>query len=295
MRIFFLLVCAALSFLPAAAGAQARAYTEPELEGLLAPIALYPDAVLSNVLAAAVTPDQVAQAAEWSRMNRGMTPEDAVRAVQGEPWQPAVKALVAYPDLLEQMAQSPQWTFDLGNAYLGQPAETNAAVQNLRQRAYAQGSLQSDPYQSVQYAGPSIVVVPATSYVYVRYYDPWVVYGPSWRPAYRPVYWRPWVSRPVYVNRVVVRNGPPSPAVRFQRQQFAQRQPPLQQRQPAFVRQEFHRVPESRRQPIVQSHVPAAFPQHQRPALNHPQHSESRQHQASTGRSAPHQRGGRGS
>jgi len=261
MRIFFLLVCAALSFLPAAAGAQARAYSEPELEGLVAPVALYPDQVLYDVLNAAQSRDPVAQSA-------------------------AVNSLAAYPELLESMRQSPQWTFDLGDAWLWQPADVMAAVQSLRQRAYAQGSLQSDPYQSVQYAGSSIVVVPATSYVYVRYYDPWVVYGPTWRPAYRPVYWRPWASRPMHVNRVVVRNDPPSPAVRFQRQQFAQRQPPPQQPQPAFVRQEFHRVPESRRQPIVQSHVPAAFP--------HPRQDSPRP-QARSDRGNPHQRGHRGS
>src|SRR3954466_5828661 len=153
MRILLFLFCAALSLLPAAARAQNPLYDPAELDGLLAPVALYPDAVVNLVLAAAVTPDQVAEAAQWTRVNRGMTGDDAVRAVQDRPWQPAVKALVAYPELLERMAESPQWTFDLGNAYLGQQTQVAATIQSLRQRAYASGYLRSDTEQAVQYYG----------------------------------------------------------------------------------------------------------------------------------------------
>src|SRR5712672_3124670 len=194
MRILLLLFCAALSFLPAAARAQSPEYNPPELEALLAPVALYPDAVVSQVLAAAVAPGEIAEAAQWTRMNRGMIGDDAVRAVQDRGWQPAVAALVAYPELLESMADSPQWIIDLGNAYLAQPAQVMATVQALRQRAYASGSLQSNAEQTVQpysYSyGQGIAVLPAVPNVYyVRYYDPLVVYGPVWRPVYRPVYW----------------------------------------------------------------------------------------------------------
>lgn len=256
--------------------AQAQPFATDELESLLAPVALHPDAVLWNVLDASTEPDEVLQAAQWSRSNPGLSGDAAVAAVEPFPWHPAVKALVAYPDLLARMAESPQWTFDLGNAYLGQREEVLATVQLLRQRAYAGGHLQSDRGQIVQHYGSVIAVAPAVPhYFFVRYYDPIVVFGPSWRPArHRHVHWRPWTPRPVLVRHVHVaprpahkpvhaqprfshkpvhvqprtasrhverqRNGPPSPAARLQREQAAQ-----------FKR--YHNVPESRRQPIVQS------------------------------------------
>lgn len=299
MRLPIPLFCAALSFLPGLAQAQAAgqqpAYGEPqaydaprpapygqaELDALIAPIALYPDDVVRLVLEASRAPAEVAEAGQWSRVNRGMTGDDAVRAVQGYGWQPSVKALVAYPDLLERMAESPQWTFDLGNAWLGQPAEVMGTVQALRQRAYDSGALRNDNYQSVQATDQGITVAPATPYIYyVPYYDPLVVYGGWWWPGYRPVYWRPWRPSPVFVTNVVVVNrgfrGPAfahhgshprniSPAARFQardnaafvaRTQAAGRPAQVQNHAPAqsFHTQPYRRVPESQRQPSVQSH-----------------------------------------
>src|SRR5690606_35919075 len=89
--------------------AHAQAYDTAELEALLAPVALQPDAVLWQVLDAATTPNEVQEAAAWSQANPGIEGSDAVRAVQDYDWQPAVKTLVAYPDLLARMAESPQW------------------------------------------------------------------------------------------------------------------------------------------------------------------------------------------
>ncbi len=207
MRSLILLLCAALSFSSASAQAQQPHYGQAELDALLAPVALYPDDVVRLVLDAATAPGEVAEAAKWSRANRGMTGEDAVRAVQEYGWRPSVKAMVAYPDLIERMAESPQWTFDLGNAWVAQQAEVMSTVQALRQRAYASGTLRSDAYQTVQASGEGIAVVPAMPYIYyVPYYDPLVVYGGWWWPAYRPVYWRPWFPRPVFVTNVVVVN-----------------------------------------------------------------------------------------
>jgi hypothetical protein len=254
MRFLLFLFCAALSFLPAAARAQSPQYNPPELEALLAPVALYPDAVVSQVLAAAVAPGELAEAAQWTSMNRGMSGDDAVRAVQDRGWRPAVAALVAYPELLEGMADSPQWIIDLGNAYFAQPAQVMATVQALRRRAYASGTLQSNAEQVVQSYGQGIAVLPAVPNVYyVRYYDPLVVYGPFWRPAYRPAYWRPWAPRPVFVTNNV-----------FIAQRNVIVQPyPHAYRRPAFqgnvVVQPYHRVPESQRQPIIQSRVAPAF------------------------------------
>ncbi len=265
--------------------AHAQAYDTAELEALLAPVALQPDAVLWQVLDAATTPNEVQEAAAWSQANPGIEGSDAVRAVQDYDWQPAVKTLVAYPDLLARMAESPQWLEDLGEAYARQQADVLAAVQTLRQRAQASGHLQSDAYQSVQVVSGAIAVQPAVSYIYaVRYYDPFVVFG-HWHWRHRPVHWRPWHPKPVFVRpapkvvvhrqppKVVVRreapvvvhpkpgrhledrharlrNGPPSPAELQQRRQsraFVERQ------RGGVSVQPFRRIPEANRRPIVQS------------------------------------------
>jgi len=234
MRTLLLALCLLLPLAPA--HAQSRLYSQPELDALLAPVALYPDALLSQILAAAVYPDQVAQAADWSRRNPGVSGDDAVQMVQDQPWEPSVKALVAYPDVLARMGESPQWTVDLGNAFLGQQTQTMATVQALRQRAQASGYLRSDGEQQVYQQGPAIAVQPVyPQYVYVRYYDPLVVYGPWWWPAYRPVFWRPWAPRVVFVNHVNIAS----------RSVFVTR---------AHVwSRPWRNVPESQRQPIIQS------------------------------------------
>src|SRR6266480_1433947 len=235
IRTLLLALCLLLPLAPAQAQAQLRLYSQPELDALLAPIALYPDPLLSQILAAAVYPDQVAQAADWSRRNPGMSGDDAMQMVQGQPWDPGVKALVAYPDVLARMGESPQWTSDLGNAFLGQQTQTMATVQALRQRAQASGYLRSDGEQQVYQQGPAIAVQPVyPQYMYVRYYDPLVVYGPWWWPAYRPVFWRPWAPRVVFVNHVNI----------VSRQVFVTR---------AHVwSRPWRNVPESQRQPIIQ-------------------------------------------
>ena len=100
MRTLLLALCLLLPLAPA--HAQQRLYSQPELDALLAPVALYPDPLLSQILPAAVYPDQVAQAADWSRRNPGVSGDDAVQMVQDQPWEPSVKALVAYPDVLAE-------------------------------------------------------------------------------------------------------------------------------------------------------------------------------------------------
>ena len=184
------------------AQAQPRTYDQAELDALLAPVALYPDPLLSNILIAATYPDDLRDAAAWSRANRHLSGEDAVRAVEPMPWHPSVKALVASPDLLARMDESPQWTAELGSAFLMQEPHVMDTVQGLRRRAQASGSLQSNKHYSVQQDGPAIAVYPAhPQVVYVPYYNPYVVYGPWWWHSYRPMYWRPWHPRPaVYVS-----------------------------------------------------------------------------------------------
>jgi Protein of unknown function (DUF3300) len=197
-----LVLLAALAVWQAPSQAQGRVYNQAELDALLAPIALYPDPLLSHILVAATYPDDLREAAAWSRANYNLSGEDAVRAAEPMPWHPSVKALVAFPDLLARMGESPQWTADLAAAFLEQEPYVMDTVQGLRQRAQASGSLQSNDQYSVQQQGSSIAVYPAQpQVVYVPYYDPYVVYGPWWWPAYRPVFWQPWFARPaVFVS-----------------------------------------------------------------------------------------------
>ncbi|MDX1626494.1 MAG: DUF3300 domain-containing protein [Wenzhouxiangellaceae bacterium] len=168
------------------------AYSQAELDQMLAPIALYPDTVLSHVLIAATYPLDVVQAARWSRANPGYDGEYAVRAVEHMPWHPSVMALVAFPELLARMDADLHWTQRLGEAFLYQEYEVLDTVQYLRDEAYAAGYLRSNEYVRVVREPSYIYVEPAvTRVVYVPYYDPRVVYG-SWRyAAYPPVWWEP--------------------------------------------------------------------------------------------------------
>ncbi len=170
-----------------------RAYSQPELDQMLAPVALYPDALLSQVLMAATHPVGVIEAARWSRANPGLQGDDAVRAVDFEDWDPSVKSLLAFPQVLARMDENLDWTRKLGEAFLSQEPHVMDTVQQLRRRAQAAGNLQSGEQLHVQQQGRAILVQPASpQYVYVPYYDPRTVYGSWWWPSYQPVYWAPW-------------------------------------------------------------------------------------------------------
>lgn len=178
--------------LPAYAETEVPAYTQAELDQMLAPIALYPDSLLSQILMAATYPLEVVQAARWSRDNPGLDGESAVAAAESEDWDPSVKALVAFPHVLGRMDENLRWTQDLGEAFLYQEAAVMATVQDLRERAYAAGHLDSIDYVRV-YREPEVILIePAHSHVvFVPYYDPLLVYGNWWWPAYPPVHWAP--------------------------------------------------------------------------------------------------------
>ncbi len=197
------LAAAPLAVTPLQAQAQAQApaahvYTQAELDQMLAPIALYPDSLLSQVLMAATYPIEVTEAARWSRANPGLQGDEAVRAVQEEDWDPSVKSLVAFPQVLQRMDENREWTRSLGDAFLAQEQQLMDEVQHLRRRAQAAGNLRSDERIAVRERGPIIVLEPTSpEYVYVPYYDPLVIYGPWWYPAYRPIVWAPW---PGYVR-----------------------------------------------------------------------------------------------
>jgi hypothetical protein len=242
----FLLAFAAALFVAAPAQAQ-RIYNQAELDAMLAPIALHPDGLVSQILIAATYPEELAAAARWSRANPSFRGEEAVRLVQLEPWDPAVKALVAFPELLARMEESPQWVHDLGQAFLQQQAHVMDTVQQLRRRAHASGHLANTDQYAVYSEDDAIVVQPRTQIVYVRYYDPYVVYGNWWWPHYRPLHWRPWAARPVFLS-----HG-------FFYSNFDWRQRHVRVvHQPAFVHRHHHR------------HVQPGRWHHYRPDAGHP-------------------------
>jgi hypothetical protein len=167
--------------------------TQQELDQMLAPIALYPDSLLSQILMASTYPLEVVEATRWSRANPNLKGDEAVRAAEQFGWDPSVKSLVAFPQILAMMDERLPWTERLGDAFLAQQAQVMDTVQNLRQRAYATGSLRSTDQVRVDQQGQTIIIEPPNpQVVYVPYYDPRVVYGPWWYPAYPPVYWDPW-------------------------------------------------------------------------------------------------------
>jgi hypothetical protein len=169
---------------------QATVYSQAELDQMLAPIALYPDTVLSHVLIAATYPLEIVQAARWSRNNPGITGQAAVDMVENQNWDPSVKALVAFPELLARMDQDINWTQNLGDAFLAQEGEVTDTIQYLRNEAYNNGQLKSNQQVNVVRETRYIYIEPAQpQVVYVPYYDPRIIYG-GWRyPAYPPVYW----------------------------------------------------------------------------------------------------------
>ncbi len=166
-------------------GQQAYQPLPPEtLDQMVAPIALYPDSLVAQVLAGATYPAQLASAEQFLNQNQGLSPDQLAQMADQQPWDPSVKALVAFPQVLSNLNQNMQWTTQLGNAYYNQPQDVMNAVQQMRQRAYDAGNLRSNQQLAVQYEPGAIVIQPAEpEVVYVPYYNPWVVYGAP-IPAY---------------------------------------------------------------------------------------------------------------
>jgi hypothetical protein len=157
---------------------QAQALNAQQLEQLAAPIALYPDTLLAQVLAAATYPEQVGEADRWVRAQGNVSAYDIAGGADGQAWDPSVKALTAFPQVLGEMARNFSWTAALGNAYYNQPQDLMNAVQVLRQRAQGAGTLQNTPQEAVSYDQGNIELAPANpQVVYVPAYDPWTAYG----------------------------------------------------------------------------------------------------------------------
>jgi hypothetical protein len=161
-----------------ASAQDAPSFAPPQLDRMVSRIALYPDPLLAQTLAAATFPDQIQDASYWADDHQNLTGNDLASAIQGDqlPWDPSVQALLPFPAVLHMMASDMNWTTDLGNAFLGEQQEVMFAVQRLRQRARDYGYLRTGP-QIIVGGGPYITILPARAdYVVVPFYDPVVVY-----------------------------------------------------------------------------------------------------------------------
>src|SRR3989440_9187201 len=188
-----LLVSASVAFAQTPPAPRQAAATQQELDQMLAPIALYPDSLLSQILMASTYPLEVVEAARWSRANPGLKGEEAVNAVEQRDRDASVKSLAAFPQVLAMMDQQLEWTSRLGDVFIAQEPQVMETVQSLRQKAYDAGNLRSTEQAYVVQQGDAIAIEPAApQVVYVPYYDPRVAYGPWWWPAYPPAYWAPW-------------------------------------------------------------------------------------------------------
>jgi hypothetical protein len=192
---------------------QQQPLTQQELQQLVAPIALYPDALLAQVLTASTYPLEVTLAARWSEKNPKLKGAALEEAMQKQPWDPSVKGLASVPQVLAMMNEKLEWTSQLGEAFLAQPDDVQNAIQALRKQAETTGNLKSSKEQKVRrvaatpsasYVGPPeyIVIEPMEpDYIYVPVYDPLVVYGSDyWSPAYAPFFWYPpwWTIGPAF-------------------------------------------------------------------------------------------------
>jgi hypothetical protein len=150
-----------------------------ELDALLAPIALYPDALVAQILSAATFPDQVAIADYWLQQHRDLSAKSLLQDVDKESWNASVKALTGFPSVLDNLAKNLNWTSSLGEAYHNQPSEVMSAIQTLRAKAKATDTLKSTAQITVVQQTPqTIVIQPAKpQVVYVPEYNPTVIYG----------------------------------------------------------------------------------------------------------------------
>lgn len=167
-------------------------YRQEELDQMLAPIALYPDALLIQVLMAATYPLEVVAADRWVRANPNMQSDDLALALEQKNWDPSVKSIVNFPSVLAMLSERLDWMQRVGDAFLAQKDQVMDTVQELRARAQAAGNLQTTVEQRVVIQNREIIIEPANpSIIYVPVYNPAVVYGPWWYPAYPPFWYYP--------------------------------------------------------------------------------------------------------
>jgi uncharacterized membrane protein YgcG len=185
----------------AAQAPQHTPQTADQLQQLVAPIALYPDSLVAQILAAATFPEQVVEADRFVQAHPDLKGDALAQAVDQQPWDPSVKALTAFPSVLGNMDKNLSWTSSLGDAYYNQEQDVMDAVQVMRQKAEQAGNLKSTPQQTVATQGSTVIIQPADpQVVYVPAYNPWGVYGypvgpwPGWYPYPGIWYGGPYLS-----------------------------------------------------------------------------------------------------
>ncbi|MCG2722694.1 MAG: DUF3300 domain-containing protein [Thermodesulfovibrionales bacterium] len=169
---------------------QTEKFSKEELSQMLAPIALYPDSLIAQILMASTYPIEVVEAERWLHQNKGLKGDSLDNALQLKPWDPSVKSLCHFPDILFAMSDKLDQTRKLGDAFLVQEDEVMYVIQELRGKARDQGNLKTTAEQQVIVEREIVRIEPVDSRViYVPVYDPLSVYGPWWYPAYPPYYW----------------------------------------------------------------------------------------------------------
>ncbi|MHC5024200.1 MAG: DUF3300 domain-containing protein [Planctomycetota bacterium] len=203
VRSIVAVVCVLMSVLwsPVASGRQqddaASSFTEAQLDQILAPVALYPDSLISQVFMASTYPLEVVQADRWVKKNSGLAGAQLEKALEAEDWDASVKSLTNFPDVLAMMSEDLDWTTSLGDAFIAQQDDVLASVQRLRARAMASGNLKDTDQQTIvieESQDPQVIVIESRSpeVVYVPVYNPVVVYGTWPYPSYPPrVYYPP--------------------------------------------------------------------------------------------------------
>jgi len=178
----------------AQSGSEDKTFKQEELDQLVAPIALYPDSLLAQILMASTYPLEVVLAGKWVKANPELKGDALTAALEKEDWDPSVKSLVNFPQVLDMMNEKLDWTQKLGDAFLAQQKDVMDTVQKLRAKAEAEGNLKTTEQQKVvvEKETQTIIIEPAkTEVVYVPTYNPTVVYGPWWYPSYPPYYYYP--------------------------------------------------------------------------------------------------------
>lgn len=167
-------------------------FTKEELAQMLAPIALYPDSLLAQILMASTYPLEVIEADRWIKQNPGLTGSSLDEALKNTNWDPSVQSLCYFPTILGMMSEHITQTTTLGNAFLAQQKDVMDMIQELRAKAQEQGNLQPTTEQEIVVDNGDISIEPSNpEVIYVPEYDPLCVYGPWWYPAYPPYFWGP--------------------------------------------------------------------------------------------------------
>ena len=169
---------------------QTDRFRKEELDQMLAPIALYPDSLIAQILMASTYPLEVVQAGRWVQQDKTLTGDALDDALKEKSWDPSIKSLCHFPDVLFAMSDKLDQTRKLGDAFLSQKNDVMATIQQLRRKAEKQGNLKTTKEQKIIHEDDAIRIEPAVrQVVYVPVYDPLYVYGPWWYPAYPPYYW----------------------------------------------------------------------------------------------------------